>query len=275
MFNVGQTYLRREIHRRYGGQHQTGICTPANRPYIFLFTGGYGEKRGYVDGWTDDGTFSYSGHGQYGNMEFLRGNAAIRDHAANGKDLHLFETLGKGRVRYAGQMVYGGYQIIPGQPDAAAVPRNVIQFHLIELSTLQDKFVEEDASSVIRESKPGYSAGDVFDTHTDLQTSSREARVRAKSRADATRLTVLNRANGICEGCGATAPFLAANGEPYLEPHHVRRMTDGGAGDPRAVIALCPNCHRRAHRSIDRIAFNDGLKQRLIVIVKDGSATGS
>ena len=37
-------------------------------------------------------------------MEFVRGNRAIRDHALDGKDLHLFQALGKGEgYRYVGR----------------------------------------------------------------------------------------------------------------------------------------------------------------------------
>lgn len=269
MFQVGQIYLRREIHQMYGGQHQTGICTPSDQPYIFLFTGGYGEKRGYVDGWTDDGTFSYSGHGQSGDMKFQRGNAAVRDHAANGKDLYLFETIGDGRVKYVGQMVYGGYRVIPDQPDANEILRNVIQFHLVELSVLQDAAVEEHVVPMIGESRAEYSAGEIFDTREDEEVSNQRAKLLAKARAAATKFTVLRRAHGKCEGCGAPAPFLTTQGDPYLEPHHVRRLTDGGADDPRWVIALCPNCHRRAHHSRDRVSFTAELKELLAAMTNE------
>jgi 5-methylcytosine-specific restriction protein A len=65
-------------------------------PLIFLFTGESGEQYGYEDGWDDNGVFLYTGEGQEGDMEFVRGNRAIRDHALDGKDLHLFQALGKG-----------------------------------------------------------------------------------------------------------------------------------------------------------------------------------
>lgn len=41
--------------------------------------------------------FLYTGEGQMGDMAFVRGNRAIRDHAANGKDIVFFETLGNGK----------------------------------------------------------------------------------------------------------------------------------------------------------------------------------
>jgi 5-methylcytosine-specific restriction protein A len=61
------------------------------------------------------------------------------------------------------------------------------------------------------------------------------------------RVYVLARAQGKCEGCDASAPFLRPDGNPYLEPHHLRRLSDGGPDHPAYVIALCPSCHRRVH----------------------------
>jgi 5-methylcytosine-specific restriction enzyme A len=84
MFEVATLYRRRDLHARYGGQAQSGISTPADQQFIFLFTGESGEQHGYRDGWTTEGTFSYSGEGQLGEVEFVRGNAASRDHVRNG-----------------------------------------------------------------------------------------------------------------------------------------------------------------------------------------------
>lgn len=53
------------------------------------------------------------------------------------------------------------------------------------------------------------------------------------------------------------APFRTQDGQPYLEPHHIRRLSDGGPDDPRWVAGLCPNCHRRAHHSLE---FNNELE---------------
>jgi 5-methylcytosine-specific restriction protein A len=100
MFEVGKSYVRRELHDKYGGQRQGGISTPAKYPVIFLFTGGGGEQWGYRDRWEADGTFRFSGEGQRGDMQFRAGNKAIRDHAANGEQLHLFETDRHGKAKY-------------------------------------------------------------------------------------------------------------------------------------------------------------------------------
>ena len=80
------------------------------------------------------------------------------------------------------------------------------------------------------------------------------------------RVYVLARANGKCEGCSAPAPFLRSDGTPYLEPHHLRRLSDGGPDHPAHVIALCPNCHRRVHAGADGEAYNAKLDASMATI---------
>jgi len=86
-----------------------------------------------------------------------------------------------------------------------------------------------------------------------------ERRTLYRMRSRAVRMYVLRRAAGKCEGCGLPAPFTTKEGQPYLEPHHIRRLTDGGPDDPRWVAGICPNCHRRAHYSQDAADYNKKL----------------
>lgn len=58
---------------------------------------------------------------------------------------------------------------------------------------------------------------------------------------------VKKRANGICDLCEQKAPFLNKVGEPYLECHHVKYLSNGGSDTIDNAVALCPNCHRRIH----------------------------
>jgi len=59
---------------------------------------------------------------------------------------------------------------------------------------------------------------------------------------------VLDRAEGVCENCLETAPFMrASNGTPYLEVHHKVQLSKGGDDTVMNAIALCPNCHRKMH----------------------------
>lgn len=86
---------------------------------------------------------------------------------------------------------------------------------------------------------------------------------------------VLKRADGVCESCEEDAPFLKPpNGEkdtrdPYLETHHVDALSDGGRDKPDNVIALCPNCHARAHHGGNQEEYSDQLIKKVQQIEKD------
>jgi hypothetical protein len=61
-------------------------------------------------------------------------------------------------------------------------------------------------------------------------------------------VSVLHRANGICEECFKQAPFSRrSDGSPYLEVHHRVPLSQHGEDTVENAAALCPNCHRKAH----------------------------
>src|SRR5919107_159850 len=65
-------------------------------------------------------------------MDFVRGNRAIRDHALDGKDLHLFQSLSKGAgYRYLGRFACPTWEFREGV-DVNGDKRQVIVFHLIQ-----------------------------------------------------------------------------------------------------------------------------------------------
>ena len=135
MFEAGKIYRRRDIHNSFGGSRQSGISPSASHKLVLLFTGDTGEQYGYNDGWSSDGTFRYSGEGQTGDMGFTRGNKAIRDHAESGKELHLFERVGTGNVRYIGQMEYVGHDIVSRVQDRDKGLRSAIVFRLVPIGS--------------------------------------------------------------------------------------------------------------------------------------------
>jgi len=63
---------------------------------------------------------------------------------------------------------------------------------------------------------------------------------------------VLKTADGICECCGAHAPFSRGDGTDYLEVHHIVRLADGGADTISNAVAVCPNCHRELHYGMQK-----------------------
>ena len=71
---------------------------------------------------------------------------------------------------------------------------------------------------------------------------------------------VLKRAAGNCESCEKPAPFMKTNGSPYLEPHHINRLSDGGLDHPRYIGAICPACHREIHYGLHGRVKNEALK---------------
>jgi 5-methylcytosine-specific restriction protein A len=74
---------------------------------------------------------------------------------------------------------------------------------------------------------------------------------------------VLSRARGICEACELPGPFPTPSGMRFLEIHHAIRLADGGPDTVQNAVALCPNCHRRAHYAPDAPAFTTELLTRL------------
>jgi 5-methylcytosine-specific restriction protein A len=74
----------------------------------------------------------------------------------------------------------------------------------------------------------------------------------------------LYHAGGKCTLCENPAPFISRHGDPYLEVHHVQPLAEGGPDTVENVVALCPNCHRRAHFSKE---INE-IRAKLLDIVR-------
>jgi 5-methylcytosine-specific restriction protein A len=257
MFVQGQVYRRKALHDDYGGQRQGGISTPAQHPLVFIFSGDSGQQYGYADTW-EDGVYMYTGEGQRGDMQFIRGNRAVRDHAANGKDIHLFTDAGGVYVRYMGQIVCVGHHEQRG-PDVDGNERQIIIFELV---TFGDIVAGDHEAPHAAEPRPNVTLEELrrraLAASSEGQTP-RDRRANTYHRSEAVKTYIQARADGLCEGCGAPAPFITAAGRPYIEPHHIRRLTDGGPDHPRWVVGVCPNCHRRAHYSSDRHEYNAHL----------------
>jgi 5-methylcytosine-specific restriction enzyme A len=265
-FVPGQIYKRVEVHRAYGGQRQSGISTPTNHPFLLLFTGDQGEQYGYHDEWTADGVFLLTGEGQRGDMSFVRGNAALRDHIQDGKDLHLFKCLPKkGFIQYMDQMVCIGHRWRTA-PDRDGAQRRVIVFELLPL----EAFNAGVRQSVPREDVAHRSLAELRQRalESPAEGATPQQRLRTMyARSEAVSDYVRLRAAGMCEGCGEPAPFVSRRtGEAYLEPHHTRRLSDGGPDHPRSVIALCPTCHRRAHYAVDSHEYNLAMRAKVEAI---------
>lgn len=85
---------------------------------------------------------------------------------------------------------------------------------------------------------------------------------------------VLRQAGGRCERCGLPAPFLRGDGTPYLEVHHVLRLADDGPDAVENAVALCPNCHRHLHHSVDAAQQVENLYGKVPRLVRHPARSG-
>ncbi|KCZ95316.1 hypothetical protein HHI_06584 [Hyphomonas hirschiana VP5] len=262
-FRIGAHYSRRaDIHEVYGGQMQGGISTPADAPFVFIFTGDAGEQHGYRDGWQEDReTFLYTGEGQRGDMTFKRGNRAIQEHATDGKAILLFEALGKGKLyEFMGEFVCAGWEMIDSH-DIDKLERKAIQFHLVRADAVADSETDEEI-----EDQPDTSIDDLrtsaYEAATAVRNSNpKEARRVYRQRSAKIKAYILARAGGVCELTGEKAPFLTKSGHPYLEVHHTQRLSDDGLDHPRWVAAISPTAHREIHFGERGDELNERLKE--------------
>ncbi len=188
-----------------------------------------------------------------------------------GLDVLLFEKDGDTPyLIYHGQFVCSSYDI-EKQPDRLGAERDAIVFNLIPIGA-EDAAppTPPDPNATLAElRKRAYSAAGPARKKGSTGTRTvyeRSADVKAY---------VLARASGTCEGCFKAAPFTTKAGMPYLEPHHIDRLSDGGPDDPRRVAATCPNCHKRAHFADNAKAFNDELRKRITKLEAQASKSAN
>lgn len=277
-FIIGDVYDRRlHIHGPFGGSFQSGIAPSGVADAIFIFTGETGSQYGYADQETVDAkglrTFSYTGEGQVGNMEFVRGNRAILEHSNDGRALHLFQSLGKRKgQKYLGEFVYAGHNFVQG-PDREGAMRRSIVFRLVaveDVLALEESVEDEsEASSYFQQSLADARRRALAAALGESTPGTESAARTVYRRSKAVRDYVLMRAAGICECCENPAPFLRKNGVPYLEPHHTTRVSDGGPDHPRFVGAVCPACHREIHFGANGEEKNAVLQERLKYIERE------
>ncbi|HGM5414066.1 TPA: HNH endonuclease [Serratia marcescens] len=261
----GEVYKRKYLHDLYGGQEQGGISTPKEFPVIFIFTGEAGETHGYKDGWSNNDHFSYTGEGQKGNMQFTKGNKDIRDHKENGKDILLFEYNKKRTgVKFSGLFECDSWNYIECK-DTQENMRQGIIFNLFRVSSAQDSDHEIISSELGQkeESLEQLRAKAIKSSEISGQRQQSDSKKSWFKRSEDVKKYVLKRANGICEACDQPAPFKKRNGDPYLEPHHTKRLADEGPDHPQWVGAICPTCHRRIHSGVDGKAVNKKLMVKL------------
>jgi 5-methylcytosine-specific restriction protein A len=162
------------------------------------------------------------------------------------------------------------------QEDAAGNRRRVIVFELAPVQSVDRSEAPLVGANSHEESNRFWSMPLNQLRQTALQTVGEAAPTRqrvtnARIRSQAVRVYVLRRAKGVCERCGKPAPFVTVDGRPYLEPHHIKRIADGGPDNPKWVGAVCPNCHREAHHGVHRDHLNQDLLAKIVALEEETS----
>lgn len=275
-FVHGAEYKRVELLAFVGSkQRQSGVIWGPLEPGCLICTSGgrHGKKVGYSDEALPDGTWMYFGQGTEGDQDFA--NPANSKLASGIRSVLLFTTREPTAKEVAASGNYAKLFVFRGSFNVSGVdhfvpeagPRRgnrLLRFRLIP--------ADESAGAISYdrvEPETAASPADLRDLQRRLAAdASAPAAARLglseyRSRSAAVHGYALLRARGKCEGCDHPAPFLDSEGRPFLEVHHMLRLADDGIDAPANVAALCPNCHRAAHHSRDRVDLGRRIAARV------------
>ena len=226
-FIPNQTYKRSSIHDLYGGTRQGGIAPSAQFPYIFIFSGQQGKAHGYEDGWDNSLVYSYTGEGQVGDMQFAKGNLALRDHLANGKRVFLFEYVQKAYVRFVTELEVFDcdyFEAIDSQKNL----RQAIRFFFKRPEVLLPKAYELFSQQSV--------AGDPISTYKVPEVTERVGLGKSRIGQDAFRKRIIHRWEYKCAVTGFNRPdiLIASHIHPW------KHATDHERLDVNNGILLSP-----------------------------------
>lgn len=207
----------------------------------------------YDDRWLD-GVLHYTGMGQRGDQT-LSGNQnkTLAESGTNGVAIHLFEVHRPHIYTYDGEVALAGEPYQESQLDVDGNERKVWVFPVAPktgvIPAVRAEVVQELAA---RKERQARRLSDeeiaVRAARSGRQTVGTQAAVvKQHQRSVWVAEHAKRRAAGCCELCRKPAPFNDRNGKPYLETHHIVWLARDGADTIENTVALCPNCHRRAH----------------------------
>ena len=221
-------------------------------------------KNFYHDEWKD-GVLHYTGMGKNGDQVLVGNqNGTLYHSDTNGVNVHLFEVLEKSVYTYKGIVKLAAQPYQAAQETFDGEMRSVWIF---PVKPVLD--IEEWAIEVMEKEAVTLSNTELYKRVKAVKCESRKPRTvetKVYDRDPYLKELVKRIAEGKCQYCGETAPFIDKNGEPYLEEHHVTWLARGGSDTIDNVVAVCPNCHTKAHvldDDITKITLEEVAKQNV------------
>lgn len=207
----------------------------------------------YNDRWDDkEKILYYTGMGQKGNQK-MKGtqNKTLNESNENKIHIFLFEVFVKTKYIYRGPVKLVKSPFQEEQLDINYNKRNVWIFPL-KIESEEYLIPGEINNKLIEKIKKN------LKTKTDNEIKNiiryenkfpekRKVIIEKFQRSQAIIEYALRRAKGYCQLCKEIAPFKKKNGDPYLEVHHIKSLSQSGEDTVENVVALCPNCHRKIH----------------------------
>jgi 5-methylcytosine-specific restriction protein A len=277
-FSLGKEYKRKRLLDFLGSkQGQSGVLWGSREPGCLICTSGgrHGKKAGYSDELLADGSWWYFGQGQDGDQSLQ--NSANAKLVAGKRSILLFSTREPTGREIVEQEGYGKLYAFRGSfnvlncefvvpSDGPRQGNQLLRFHLVPADA-NNTDLTDDEMVVDRHGSLAL-LQNLLNAQSKIIVVTKLSLVEYRRRSIQVHRYALLRASGICEGCYFPAPFLTEEKQNYLEVHHLLRLADDGPDIPANVSALCPNCHRRAHYSLDRVEFGRQLCENVLRLEK-------
>ena len=278
MFSMSVDYAREDLLNFVGSrQTQSGIIWGNKEPTCVIITSGgrNGKSADYGDLINEDGSIFYIGQGaigdqnkdKYSNSLLINGERTILFFSTREPNTEEVRQQGNYRKLYRFQGIFevGAWEYYTPNEGRRA-NNKLLRFHLLtanNIYNLNDLHTANDATY--------YSKEKLIILRTKIESQSSKPQKGLlnpkeyfKRSIDVNEYALL-RAEGVCEKCDFKAPFLNSDKSPYLEVHHIFRLSDDGPDIPENVAAVCPNCHREAHYGINKNDFKTKLATKILL----------
>ena len=260
--NIGDHITNNELCRLFKCGNMGGMRRSKKTGTLIIISDH--TKNFYHDEWKD-GVLHYTGMGKNGDQVLVGNqNGTLYHSDTNGVNVHLFEVLEKSVYTYKGIVKLAAQPYQAAQETFDGEMRSVWIF---PVKPVLD--IEEWAIEIMEKEAVTLSNTELYKRVKVVKRESRKPRTvetKVYDRDPYLKELVKRIAEGKCQYCGEKAPFIDKNGEPYLEEHHVTWLARGGSDTIDNVVAVCPNCHTKAHvldDDITKITLEEVAKQNV------------